>query len=326
MGAVGDTANTACGVINNNGLYRAGKCTGTDIVTVTDNCNNGATDTAVVDISTPSTTTTIPNDYECLSSKDCDDGSFCNGEEKCVSFKCRPGSKPCLDDGQYCNGVEIGCDEEDDLCLHSGDPCAAQGLKCDEGKDTCLDCLTDIDCDNGLSCDGEETCVDTVCQKGEPVVCEDDGLFCSGDEVCDETKDACGHSGYPCAEPTPICDEILDRCVPKPPSPIILVEPGSLLQSHWVALPAFLKITGKDGAQFDSSSTVSYNPDNALWALPPMVLDNEQIFVLGLLMPQWVTGSLPTVEITVTTGSQEPVTGNVIVTLLPFILGDERVQ
>jgi hypothetical protein len=296
-------------------------------VTVTDNCNNGATDTAVVKVIEPqgsTTTTTIPNDYECLLNKDCDDGSFCNGEEKCVSLRCRPGSKPCLDDGLFCNGVESGCDEEDDVCLHSGDPCAAQGLKCDEENERCLGCLTDIDCDNGLSCDGEETCVDTVCQKGEPVVCEDDGLFCSGDEVCDETKDACGHSGYPCAEPTPICDEILDRCVPNP-VPSILVEPGSLLQSHWVALPAFLAIAGKDGAQFDCSSMLTYSPANSIWALPPIVLDNENIFVLGLLMPLWMTGPLDSVDVTVITDSQEA-SGSFSVELLPFILGDEREQ
>jgi hypothetical protein len=220
--------------------------------------------------------------------------------------------------------VEIGCDEEDDVCLHSGDPCTPD-LVCDEDNDICTGCLADADCDDELFCNGEEKCVDNVCRPGEPVICNDDGLFCSGEEVCDETKDACVSSGFPCAQPTPICNEYEDTCEEIVTPPSVLVEPD-LLQSHLIPLPAFLTITGQDGAQFDSSSTVSYNPDNALWALPPMVLDNEQIFVLGLLMPQWVTGSLPTVSITVTTGSQEPVTGNVIVTLLPFILGDERVQ
>lgn len=76
---------------------------------------------------------------------------------------------------------------------------------------TSLTCSLDAECDDGNACNGLETCVDSACQPGEPVVCEDDGLYCNGSEYCD--NGVCVHTGDPCSG-TDICDEDNDRCRP----------------------------------------------------------------------------------------------------------------
>jgi hypothetical protein len=80
----------------------------------------------------------------------CDDGSFCNGQEVCVSdMGCQPGEAPDTDDGVAC--TVDACDEEAGAITHTTD---------------------NSFCDDGDACNGEETCnVNLGCQNGEPIDC-----------------------------------------------------------------------------------------------------------------------------------------------------------
>ncbi len=93
----------------------------------------------------------------CESDEDCDDGLFCNGEERCgVDGECRAGISPCSPD-------EV----------------------CNEFTDVCGSCLEDADCDDGLFCNGTETCDP---ETGECVA----GVSpCDADQSCDEQLDRC---------------------------------------------------------------------------------------------------------------------------------------
>jgi hypothetical protein len=107
-------------------------------------------------------------------------------------------------------------------------------------------CYDDPDCDDGEYCNGSETCVDSVCQAGTPVDCDDiiactddtcdemndtcvntpndsncdDGEYCNGTETCDGvtgcqagTAPDCSDS-VACTDDT--CDEVNDTCVNTP--------------------------------------------------------------------------------------------------------------
>ncbi len=88
----------------------------------------------------------------CSIDADCDDGSFCNGLEACVSLVCVAGSAPC------------------------------PGQLCDEVSDVCVDCLGASDCDDGLFCNGNESCVGGACVAGSDP--------CPG-MLCDDALDVC---------------------------------------------------------------------------------------------------------------------------------------
>jgi len=269
--------------------------------------------------SSSTTSTTLPLPEECETNGDCNDYLFCNGMEMCVGGKCYPGNPRCPDDGLFCNGGE-SCDEENDICISSGNPCPGD-LTCNEEEDVCEGCLEDIDCYDGFFCTGVETCVEGVCQPGaEP--CPDDGLFCNGVESCDEENNICLKSGNPCFEPTPVCDEEKNSCIAsEAPLPTILLQPDFCYQSRWFPLPMFMSIGGSD-THFDASSLIAFQPGHALWALPNVV-DGENIFILGLLMPLWLTGPLESVEVSVTTGL-EGVSDAMKVELLPLLLEQEK--
>ena len=98
------------------------------------------------------------------------------------------------------------------------------------------ECTTAADCDDGLYCNGTESCVGSVCQPGEPVVCNDnisctddscdentdlcshiannancdDGFFCTGTEICDPDND-CTSGSNPCTG-NEVCNDITDTC------------------------------------------------------------------------------------------------------------------
>jgi len=182
------------------------------------------------------------------------------------------------------------------------------------------ECISDADCDDGNFCNGIEQCIGGKCHSGNAPCPDDDGLFCNGVEGCDEGSDECISSGNPCSGGQ-LCDEINDRCY-TPVVPSILVYPSILLQSRWIPLPAFLTIKGKDGAYFDISSLIAFEPEGAVWAFPPLILDEEDMFIIVLLMPLWLSGELDSVDVTVTTDLQE-VAGRFSVELLPFILDIE---
>jgi hypothetical protein len=284
---------------------------------------------------------------ECTSDGDCDDGLFCNGEETCiegvliVGSACQLGSSPCpgqscsealhcyspvipecksdseCDDGLFCNGSETCISGK---CSSGSNPCLPD-LTCDEDQDVCVECFNDADCYDGLFCTGVEACVEGVCQPGTDR-CSDDGLFCNGVEICDEENNMCHNSGNPCSEPTPVCDEGNDVCTAgEAPLPTILLQPDFCYQSRWFPLPMFMRIEGAD-THFDASSTVTFNPENKLLALP-LVVNEESILIIGLLMPSWLTGPINSMDVTVTTGSEEAYE-SLNINPLPFILDEGR--
>ena len=83
----------------------------------------------------------------------------------------------------------------------------------------------------------------------------------------------------------------------------------------------FLRIEGSD-THFDASSIVTFNPESALMALP-LVVDEESILIIGLLVPSWLTGSLNSLDVTVTTGSEEAYE-SLNVEPMPFMLDKGR--
>jgi len=163
------------------------------------------------------------------------------------------------------------------------------------------ECKASADCSDGLFCNGMESCVAGICQAG-PHPCPDDGLFCNGVEICDEENDGCLNSGNPCSGPTPVCDEVNNVCVEKA-VPTILLQPDFYYQSRWIPLFMLLNIEGLD-THFDATSSITFNPTCAVWAFP-LIVDEENIYMIGLLMPLWLTGPLDSVSVTVTTGQEE---------------------
>ncbi len=166
----------------------------------------------------------------CTSSDDCDDGTFCNGDETCVAGACEDATAPCTagelcdeandrcaacltnddcaDDELFCTGTE-SCDTALGDCVSSGDPCDPVTEVCDEGDDECdTVCTSDAGCDDDLFCT-DNACTDDVCVTTNHDC--DDSLFCTGTETCNEDTDACDSAGDPCGSGT-VCDEDNDEC------------------------------------------------------------------------------------------------------------------
>jgi len=156
------------------------------------------------------------------------------------------------------------------------------------------ECASDIECDDEIFCNGAEICIDGICR--------------------------------PEADPCPAgkeCIEETDECKEKIPLPKVLLEPDLLLQSRWIPLPVFLRIEGS-AIQFDSSSSVTFSPASSILALPPLVVDGENIFTIGLLMPLWLSGPLAgSIDVIVTTDSEEA-SKTIKVELLPLILDRKK--
>jgi len=115
-------------------------------------------------------------------------------------------------------------------------------------------------------------------------------MFCNGEESCDEENNVCLHSGDPCLSEEE-CNEEDDICKPIEPIPSVIIIPDTCYQSRWIPLPVFFNINVSN-ANFYTSSLVSFDPVNAILTLPPMVMDEENIFMISLLMPQWLTGQV----------------------------------
>jgi hypothetical protein len=155
----------------------------------------------------------------CTVDLDCDDGSFCNGDETCDGAgACQAGTPVvcddgvgctddscnettdscdytanntnCADDGQFCTGNEF-CDPVND-CSSTGDPCQA-GEVCNEGTDSCDQpgVCGDGTVDAGEACDdgpanGSTSCgCQPDCTLPSAGTSCADGQFCNGDETCD---------------------------------------------------------------------------------------------------------------------------------------------
>jgi len=122
--------------------------------------------------------------------RDCDDGLFCNGEERCdVGRGCLPGEAPVVPDGIDCTADR--CDEDEDRVVHE-----PQDQVCDDGRF----CNGAEHCNSYLGCQGGEPpdleddhdCTDDRCDEEldqvvhDPVAARcDDGRFCNGEEACD---------------------------------------------------------------------------------------------------------------------------------------------
>jgi len=179
----------------------------------------------------------------CLSDGDCDDASFCNGAERCVSGSCQSGTAPCggglcseltdacvecltnadCDDGAFCNGSELCVGGS---CRSGSSPC--DGGLCNEVTNACVDCLSNADCDDGAFCNGSELCVGGSCRSGSSScdgrlcnevtnVCVDclsnadcdDGAYCNGSELC--VGGSCRSGLSPCGGN--LCIESSDNCL-----------------------------------------------------------------------------------------------------------------
>ena len=108
--------------------------------------------------------------HSCERDSECDDGIFCNGNERCRPFK----------------------DGHDDHGCIAGTPTTCKGEKiCREDLNKCAlpVCEKDEDCDDGRFCNGIETCAlsggnfETGCRRGTTP--------CGAHEFCTEAKDLC---------------------------------------------------------------------------------------------------------------------------------------
>ncbi|HPQ72245.1 MAG TPA: hypothetical protein PKW95_24195 [bacterium] len=107
----------------------------------------------------------------------CEDGTYCNGDDTCLSGVCdQHAGDPCPDDGEYCNGTE-SCDEANDECDHTGDPCS-EPRYCNEDEDECLlACYEDADFDQQGNPDVMQSLDEDECPAG----------YTTDDQDCDDT-------------------------------------------------------------------------------------------------------------------------------------------
>ena len=101
---------------------------------------------------------------------------------------------------------------------------------------------------------------------------------------------------------------------------IIEIVPDTILQSRWIPLPMVLHIIG-DGIHFDFYNSVTFSPAGAVLVFSSLAVDSENIYVIGILMPQLMTGLLDVFDISVVTEENEAY-GSIRVELLPFILDE----
>jgi len=149
-------------------------------------CRSFPDDTACPGTETCSATGCIP---ECAADADCDDGTFCNGAEACVSGSCTTGTVPDCNDSVACTSDV--CDNASASCRNFPDDAACGAGETCSAVSGCLagGCVTDADCDDGVFCNGGETCSAGSCSAGTPVAC-DDSIACTTD-TCDAASDAC---------------------------------------------------------------------------------------------------------------------------------------
>ncbi len=107
----------------------------------------------------------------CRSSADCDDGVFCNGEERCLGSAC-VNSPPSCDDHHAC--TMDTCDEATRGCAHvpdhtmCGDMNACNGIElCDPTSSSAIASTgcTPVRMDNVIDCDDSNTCTIDSCDS-----------------------------------------------------------------------------------------------------------------------------------------------------------------
>lgn len=150
--------------------------------------------------------------------RDCADGLYCNGVERCDPQNAAADVHGCVGDASGPCG-NATCDEGTRSCAAA---CPAQELlaPCGDGGS----------CDDGIFCNGDEACVDGWCMRtprdcGAGLSCVEadrvcvkactsdaqcsDGLFCNGAEGCFDGR--CGNGALPCVTQA-ACSESLHRC------------------------------------------------------------------------------------------------------------------
>jgi len=156
-----------------------------------------------------------PQQPECTTNPDCDDGLFCTGTEICVSGSCQSSGDPCAG-GTVCNDDTDTCDAP--ACDNDG--------TCEPGED-CNNCPNDCRqkttgapknrycCDGDLPDCGNAQCSESgwICGGGDSSCVVDtdcdDGQWCNGAETC--AGESCLGGSDPC--PGQGCDEDIDECV-----------------------------------------------------------------------------------------------------------------
>jgi len=142
----------------------------------------------------------------------CNDGLFCNGEDRCESGSCS------THEGDPCAGASEcagQCDETADSCLAaSGTACTSDGNECTDdtcdGSGTCIHEPNQSDCNDGIFCNGTDSCSGGSCSThaGSPCANGPDCL-----NQCNETQGnciapggtACTSDGNDCTDD--MCDE-----------------------------------------------------------------------------------------------------------------------
>jgi len=141
--------------------------------------------------------------FDCQTSKDCDDGEVCNGDETCDTSKagkqmCTAG-KPAADASACTLAAGAGtCKGGVCVAMGCGNKMKDPGEDCDDGNaddaDGCtrkckFTCTMDADCDDGDACTGAEKCdpATHVCTAGTPVTCKTE--TCTG--TCDSATGMC---------------------------------------------------------------------------------------------------------------------------------------
>jgi len=149
----------------------------------------------VPDVSDPGTEDTVTDTIglPCTSADDCQNGLYCDGEERCPYGFCTAGAIVTCDDSRDCTldtclEETDSCDHEvDDLACDDSDPCTTD--TCEVSSDTCrndpVDCGDTVTCTVDTCDSSTGDCVHTI----SDLAC-DDSDACTID-TCDVPGDAC---------------------------------------------------------------------------------------------------------------------------------------
>jgi len=106
----------------------------------------------------------------------------------------------------------------------------------------------------------------------------------------------------------------------------ITITPNPLWKSHWITLPYLLVIKGAKTHFQAFTTTLDFQPPQAVVPLGAIVWDQYYIWERVLVMPSWVAGEEDqTVIVTVTT-KDETLQGSFEIELFPFLLDQKSIH